>query len=184
MRTNHNDLRSRTRGRFNRLTRVQKLLAALASPVITSGAVASAITAALDLSESLGGDDLEGARVYLGIGARDFVPQVITTAKKGSATPKPRIEVPRYGARVTALDRNSPASRAGLKVGDLITAVDGRKVQDVDAESHPGNPLRCGSLLLWHGVDGPGWSDSRRRWRTSHDRGTNRPGDDSRAGSK
>ena len=83
MRTNHNDLRSRTRGRFNRLTRVQKLLAALASPVITSGAVASAITAALDLSESLGGDDLEGARVYLGIGARDFVPQVITTAKKG-----------------------------------------------------------------------------------------------------
>jgi membrane-associated protease RseP (regulator of RpoE activity) len=184
MRTNHNDLRPRTRGRFNRLTRVQKLLAALASPVITSGAVASAITAALDLSERLSGDDLEGARVSLGIEARDFVPQVITTAKKGSATPKPRIKVPRYGARVTALDRNSPASRAGLKVGDLITAVNGRKVQDVDAESHPGNPVRCGSLLLWYGVDGPGWSNSRRRWRASHDRGTNRPGDDSRVGSK
>jgi PDZ domain len=177
MRTNYNDPRSRARGWFNRLTRVQKLLAALASLVITSGAVASAVTAVLDLSERLGGDDL-------GIEARDFVPQVITTAKKWSATPKPRIEVPRYGARVTALDRNSPASSAGLKVADLITAVNGRKVQDVDAESHPGNPVRCGSLLLWHGVDGPGWSNSRRRWRASHDRGTNRPGDDSRAGSK
>ena len=184
MRTNYNDPRSRARGWFNRLTRVQKLLAALASLVITSGAVASAVSAVLDLSERLGGDDLEGARAYLGIEARDFVPQVITTAKKWSATPKPRIEDPRYGARVTALDRNSPASSAGLKVADLITAVNGRKVQDVDAESHPGNPVRCGSLLLWHGVDGPGWSNSRRRWRASHDRGTNRPGDDSRAGSK
>ena len=33
------------------------------------------------------------------------------------------------GCRLTVVDENSPASKAGLKVGDLVVKVDGREVK-------------------------------------------------------
>ena len=46
-----------------------------------------------------------------------------------------------------ATDSNSPARDAGLKSGDLITAINGRKVQDVDASKRMLNNAEPGSLL-------------------------------------
>jgi putative serine protease PepD len=40
---------------------------------------------------------------------------------------------PNGGAKVTAVVGGSPAARAGLKVGDVITAFDGRPIADADA---------------------------------------------------
>src|SRR3712207_3054913 len=114
MSTNRNGLRSRIRGWFNRLTRVQKLLTAIAGLVITIGAVASAITAVLDLGERLSDDgsgETGGPKAYLGVEVRDFIPQVVEGGGPVRSPPPqdPGIEVPPYGVRVIAADRNSPA---------------------------------------------------------------------------
>ena len=39
-----------------------------------------------------------------------------------------------FGAKVYAVFKNGPAERAGLKVGDVVTAVDGRDVSGMDTE--------------------------------------------------
>jgi S1-C subfamily serine protease len=126
------------------------VLAGIAAVVITIGAVASAITAVLDLGERFTGDGSgetsgpkasRGPKTYLGVEVRDFVTQVAQheppqTTQSGSVTPSGReatIILPSHGVRVTAVDSNSPASRAGVKRGDIITAINGRNVQDVDA---------------------------------------------------
>ena len=51
------------------------------------------------------------------------------------------------GCRLTVVDDNSPASKAGLKVGDLVLKVDGREVKVYAsflrwvAEAEPGETL-------------------------------------------
>jgi serine protease Do len=51
------------------------------------------------------------------------------------------------GCRLTAIEQNSPASKAGLKVGDVVLKVDGREVRAAAsfrrwvAESEPGDTL-------------------------------------------
>ena len=138
-----NRLRSHLRDWFNRLTGLQKLLATIATLIITIGAVATAINASLDLVNRLGVDSL-GA-VYLGVEAQDIVAQgIVYEEQPASHTPVPNYGVrvpardrsstiiPAYGIRVTVVDRNSPAARAGVKRGDIITTINGTMLQDVD----------------------------------------------------
>lgn len=52
------------------------------------------------------------------------------------------------GCRLTAVDRNSPASKAGLRVGDVVVQVEGRDIKAYSsfqrwvAESDPGDTLK------------------------------------------
>jgi serine protease Do len=77
-----------------------------------------------------------------------------TLAKAGAPTPEPprsyvgaRGLEDATGYRLTAIDENSPASKAGLKVGDIVLKVDGREIhasavfQRWVAESRPGETL-------------------------------------------
>ena len=101
-------LRSRARAWFGRLGRAQKVLAASATVVITVGGVASGITAVLDL----------GGRVSAG-----------SPASSDALAPSfPVAE----GVRVTEVIPGSPADRAGLEIGDIITDVNGESLEDVD----------------------------------------------------
>lgn len=108
MSTNDGNLPSRAREWFGRLGRAQKVLAASATLVITVGGVASGVTAVLDLGDRLG--------------ATGPAPNGDT------ATAHPATE----GALVTEVIPGSPADRAGLEVGDVITDVGGESVEDVD----------------------------------------------------
>jgi serine protease Do len=51
------------------------------------------------------------------------------------------------GALVSAVDLDSPASRAGLKAGDVITAANGQAVRDAAAVSQAVRAVRPGSKL-------------------------------------
>jgi serine protease Do len=55
---------------------------------------------------------------YIGIGITDVTPENAKFFDRTSST----------GAVVTQVEPNSPGSRAGLKIGDVITALDGQKV--------------------------------------------------------
>jgi serine protease Do len=58
------------------------------------------------------------------------------------------IEADDGGCRITAVEKNGPASKAGLKVGDIVLKVDGRQVlvaasfRHWEAEAKPGETLK------------------------------------------
>jgi serine protease Do len=62
-------------------------------------------------------------RGYIGVVPQDVTPELARAFKLGSAT----------GAAVTSVEPTGPASKAGLQVGDVITAVDGTAVADANA---------------------------------------------------
>jgi len=121
-------------------------LAAIATLIITIGGVAAAINATLDLVNRLAGEGL-GA-VYLGVEVQDVVVQRARNLRSSTVTPY-------VGVRVTAVDRNSPASRAGVKRGDIITTINGARMLDVDAfeevmkNAKPGDYLRLSIVRGW-----------------------------------
>src|SRR5690606_40025801 len=49
------------------------------------------------------------------------------------------------GAEITSVQENSPAARAGLKMGDVVIAVDGRPIETSSRseERRVGNGRRC-----------------------------------------
>ncbi len=107
------NLPSRARAWFDRLSRVKKALATSAALVVTVGGVASATTAVLDLGQRLGGG-----------------PEVESVSSVETAVPeKTRV---REGVRVTEVIPDSPAARAGLEVGDVVTDINGESIEDVD----------------------------------------------------
>lgn len=70
--------------------------------------MASVVTTVLDL----------GGRMGIAVLASDSAPDTTVSESEGM--------------RVTKVIPGSPADRAGLEVGDVITAVDGKSVEDVD----------------------------------------------------
>jgi serine protease Do len=62
-------------------------------------------------------------RGYIGVFPQDVTPELARAFKLGSAT----------GAAVTSVEPGGPAGKAGLQVGDVITAVDGTAVADANA---------------------------------------------------
>jgi serine protease Do len=79
---------------------------------------------------------------YIGIGISDVTPENSKFFDVNTAA----------GAVVTQVDPNSPGAKAGLKVGDVIAELDGKKVSDageLQAEvglKHPGTTIRLGIL--------------------------------------
>jgi serine protease Do len=75
---------------------------------------------------------------YMGIGINDVTPE---NAKFFESKDN-------RGAIVSQVEPNSPAAKAGLKVGDLITGIDGREVSDagqlqvVVGQTRPGNTVK------------------------------------------
>ena len=61
-------------------------------------------------------------RGYLGVGAQDITPSLAESLELKS----------RAGALVSDVQPDSPAAKAGLKSGDVITAVNGQKVEDAN----------------------------------------------------
>ena len=61
-------------------------------------------------------------RGYLGVGAQDITPSLAESLELKS----------RAGALVSDVQPDSPAAKAGLKSGDVITAVNGQKVDDAN----------------------------------------------------
>ena len=57
---------------------------------------------------------------YIGIGINDVTPENSKFFKMTDAD----------GALVTQVEPNSPGAKAGLKIGDVITELDGRKITD------------------------------------------------------
>ena len=163
MSTRHNSLPSRIRGWFISLTRIQKLLATIAALVITIGAVASAITATLDLADRLRADTTKQPEdnAYLGVQVRDVVLDIAEGGAPSASASASRSDrettliIPDHGVRVTAVDRNSPAARAGVKRGDVITTINGTMVRDVDSlksilnNAEPGDYLRLSLVRGW-----------------------------------
>jgi len=66
------------------------------------------------------------------------------------ATPfvSPRMEIPGFGALLTAVTPDSPADKAGLRVGDVIVAVDDKRITlatdlaDIIRQYNPGDEVR------------------------------------------
>ena len=83
MSTLFNRLKSRLRDWFNRLTGIQRFLATIAALIITIGAVATAITATLDLANRLGIGGLSA--VYLGVEVQDVVVQTAAYEERPAA---------------------------------------------------------------------------------------------------
>jgi hypothetical protein len=123
--TNLNGPPSRIRSRLGRLTRIQRLLAAVAGLIVTIGAVATAITAILDLHDRFV--------------APNKVEQVSEPATEA-------IKV--RGVRVIEVVTGSPADHAGVRVGDVITGLRGRRVEDVDDFRHIQKQARTGDIIL------------------------------------
>jgi serine protease Do len=63
------------------------------------------------------------SRGWIGVGLQDLSPQLAESMQLG----------PRRGALVNTTDRNTPAGRAGIRVGDVITVADGQPVADAAA---------------------------------------------------
>src|SRR5205814_10606298 len=60
-------------------------------------------------------------RGYIGTSVQTLTPEITDAMKlKGQAT----------GALVGEVEANAPAAKAGIKTGDVITAVNGKKVND------------------------------------------------------
>jgi hypothetical protein len=123
--TNHNGAPSRIRSRLGRLTRIQRLLTAVAGLIVTIGAVATAITAILDLQD------------------RFVAPNNV---EKVSEPTTEAIKVP--GVRVIEVVTGSPADHAGVRVGDVITGLRGMRVEDVDDFRHILKQARTGDIIL------------------------------------
>lgn len=62
-------------------------------------------------------------RGYMGAGVQDITPELARAFKLPSAT----------GAAITSVEPGSPAERAGLRAGDVVTAVNGETVVDANA---------------------------------------------------
>lgn len=63
------------------------------------------------------------SRPYLGIDYQPITPRVAAYYRLPAE----------YGAYITEVARNSPASQAGLQVGDIITAIDGTQLDEANA---------------------------------------------------
>jgi serine protease Do len=79
---------------------------------------------------------------YLGISMNDVTPENATFFNLPDAT----------GALVSQVTPDSPASKAGLKSGDVLRKLDGNKIENASAlqvavsEMRPGNPIELGIL--------------------------------------
>ena len=85
-------------------------------------------TAAISVLLSQRWDELQGDKVKTGLAAALDVPV-------------------RYGVIVGAVQADSPADRAGLVAGDVITSIDGRQVRDVEAVRNRIGLVRLGRQL-------------------------------------
>jgi serine protease Do len=88
---------------------------------------------------------------YIGIGISDVTPEEAKFFHVDNAS----------GAVVTQVEPNSPGAKAGLKVGDVITEINGKNVSDAGAlqvevgEKEPGTTLHVKALRDGHSVDVP-----------------------------
>ena len=88
---------------------------------------------------------------YMGIGITDVTPE---NAKFFESKDN-------RGAIVTQVEANSPGAKAGLKVGDLITGLDGREVSDAGqlqvfvGQTRPGTTVKLQVLRDGKGIDLP-----------------------------
>jgi serine protease Do len=88
---------------------------------------------------------------YMGLGITDVTPE---NAKFFESKDN-------RGAIVTQVEANSPAAKAGLKVGDLITGLDGREISDasqlqiVVGQTHPGTTIKLQVMRDGKGMDLP-----------------------------
>jgi serine protease Do len=88
---------------------------------------------------------------YIGIGINDVTPEEAKFFHVNDAS----------GAVVTQVEPNSPGAKAGLKVGDVITEVNGKTVSDAGAlqvevgEKQPGSTLHLKALRDGNSVDVP-----------------------------
>ncbi|HZZ15878.1 MAG TPA: Do family serine endopeptidase [Candidatus Sulfotelmatobacter sp.] len=88
---------------------------------------------------------------YIGVGINDVTPEEAKFFHVDKAT----------GAVITQVEPNSPASKAGLKVGDVITEVNGKSVSDAGAlqvevgQNQPGATLHLKALRDGKSVDLP-----------------------------
>lgn len=77
-------------------------------------------------------------------------PQTLGPSPTPEATPfvPPRVEIPGFGALLTAVTPGSPADKAGLRAGDVIVAVDDERITlatdlaDVIRRYKPGDEVR------------------------------------------
>ncbi len=89
-------------------------------------------------------DIIDQLRVYgkvqrgeLGIAAQELTPELAKAFGVES----------RYGVVIGRIRPNSPAEKAGLQVGDVITAIDGRPVRDINAVKNRIGLVRLGQRL-------------------------------------
>jgi serine protease Do len=88
---------------------------------------------------------------YMGIGINDVTPDEAKFFHVSNAT----------GAVVTQVEPNSPAAKAGLKVGDVITELNGKPVADAGelqaqvGQKQPGTTIRLKAMRDGNSVDVP-----------------------------
>jgi serine protease Do len=88
---------------------------------------------------------------YMGLGITDVTPE---NAKFFDSNDN-------RGAIVTQVEGNSPAAKAGLKVGDLITRIDGHEISDASqlqvlvGQTYPGTTIKLQVLRDGKGMDLP-----------------------------
>jgi serine protease Do len=88
---------------------------------------------------------------YMGLGITDVTPEnaKFFDSKDNS------------GAIVTQVEANSPAAKAGLKVGDLITALNGKEISDASqlqvtvGQTHPGTTIKLQVMRDGKGMELP-----------------------------